>query len=162
MWDLFISTFPLTLIILYCFLFFFHPRLAEEYKEQSWAAMSELEKELQQIEAQYGEEFGDASESEEEENNEVGGGQWDCVWDYVLLTAPCVSSGSYTLTVTCPLENVPTHRGYRDASMLVLCLQCWCRLRVKHVGNKCYLHIIFGNETRPLSVACAKKVNGLK
>ena len=45
----------------------FHPRLAEEYKEQSWAAMSELEKELQQIEAQYGEEFGDASESEEEE-----------------------------------------------------------------------------------------------
>lgn len=56
-------------------MFFFHPRLAEEYKEQSWAAMSELEKELQQIEAQYGEEFGDASESEEEENNEVGGGQ---------------------------------------------------------------------------------------
>lgn len=46
---------------------FVHPRLAEEYKEQSWAAMSELEKELQQIEAQYGEEFGDASESEEEE-----------------------------------------------------------------------------------------------
>lgn len=45
----------------------FNPRLAEEYKEQSWAAMSELEKELQQIEAQYGEEFGDVSESEEEE-----------------------------------------------------------------------------------------------
>uniref|UniRef100_A0A8C9Y2X6 DnaJ homolog subfamily C member 21 n=1 Tax=Sander lucioperca TaxID=283035 RepID=A0A8C9Y2X6_SANLU len=42
-------------------------KLAEEYKEQSWAAMSELEKELQQIEAQYGKEFGDASESEEEE-----------------------------------------------------------------------------------------------
>lgn len=43
--------------------------------------MSELEKELQQIEAQYGEEFGDASESEEEEleidtqekSNEEGG-----------------------------------------------------------------------------------------
>lgn len=56
-----------------------YPRLAEEYKEQSWAAMSELEKELQQIEAQYGEEFGDASESEEEEmetrekNSEEGG-----------------------------------------------------------------------------------------
>lgn len=50
-------------------------RLAEEYKEQSWAAMSELEKELQQIEAQYGEEFGDASESEEEENSEEGGGE---------------------------------------------------------------------------------------
>ncbi|XP_044029546.1 dnaJ homolog subfamily C member 21 isoform X1 [Siniperca chuatsi] len=44
-------------------------KLADEYKEQSWAAMSELEKELQQIEAQYGEEFGDASESEEEELN---------------------------------------------------------------------------------------------
>ncbi|XP_008422717.1 dnaJ homolog subfamily C member 21 isoform X2 [Poecilia reticulata] len=42
-------------------------KMAEEYKEQSWAAMSELEKELQQIEAQYGEEFGDTSESEEEE-----------------------------------------------------------------------------------------------
>ncbi|XP_041825349.1 dnaJ homolog subfamily C member 21 isoform X2 [Melanotaenia boesemani] len=42
-------------------------KLAEEYKEQSWAAMSALEKELQQIEAQYGEEFGDASESEEED-----------------------------------------------------------------------------------------------
>lgn len=52
-----------------------HRRLAEEYKEQSWAAMSELEKELQQIEAQYGEEFGDASESEEEENSEEAGGQ---------------------------------------------------------------------------------------
>uniref|UniRef100_A0A8C6K8X3 DnaJ homolog subfamily C member 21 n=1 Tax=Nothobranchius furzeri TaxID=105023 RepID=A0A8C6K8X3_NOTFU len=45
-------------------------KLAEDYKEQSWAAMSELEKELQQIEAQYGEEFGDASESEDEEEVE--------------------------------------------------------------------------------------------
>lgn len=54
---------------------FVHPRLAEEYKEQSWAAMSELEKALQQMEAQYGEEFGDASEGEEEENSEEGGGQ---------------------------------------------------------------------------------------
>lgn len=59
----------------------FNSRLAEEYQEQSWAAMSELEKELQQIEAQYGEEFGDATESEEEEvemdaqerNSEDGG-----------------------------------------------------------------------------------------
>ncbi|KAF4098804.1 dnaJ homolog subfamily C member 21 [Onychostoma macrolepis] len=42
-------------------------KLAEDYKEQSWAAMSELEKELQQMEAQYGQEFGDASESEEDE-----------------------------------------------------------------------------------------------
>nr|XP_057910714.1 dnaJ homolog subfamily C member 21 isoform X2 [Doryrhamphus excisus] len=42
-------------------------KLAEGYKEQSWAAMSELEKELQQMEAQYGEEFGDVSESEGDE-----------------------------------------------------------------------------------------------
>ncbi|XP_054612421.1 dnaJ homolog subfamily C member 21 [Dunckerocampus dactyliophorus] len=42
-------------------------KLAEEYKEQSWAAMSELEKELKQMEAQYGEEFGDVSESEGDE-----------------------------------------------------------------------------------------------
>ncbi|KAJ8402358.1 hypothetical protein AAFF_G00368470, partial [Aldrovandia affinis] len=48
--------------------------LAENYKEQSWAAMSELEKELQQIEAQYGQEFGDASESEEEDMDAVDGG----------------------------------------------------------------------------------------
>lgn len=59
-----------------------NPRLAEEYQEQSWATKSELEKELQQIEAQYGKEFGDTSESEEEEvqidaqerNYEVGRG----------------------------------------------------------------------------------------
>ncbi|XP_071386255.1 dnaJ homolog subfamily C member 21-like isoform X2 [Centroberyx affinis] len=44
-------------------------KLAEEYKEQSWAAMSELEKELQQMEAQYGEEFGDATDSEEEDQD---------------------------------------------------------------------------------------------
>ena len=48
-------------------------RLAEEYKEQSWAAMSEHEQELQQMEAQYGEEFGDVSESEEEDSEEGGG-----------------------------------------------------------------------------------------
>ncbi|KAM4634274.1 dnaJ homolog subfamily C member 21 isoform 2-T2 [Polymixia lowei] len=44
-------------------------KLAEDYKEQSWAAMSEMEKELQQMEAQYGEEFGDASDSEEEDQD---------------------------------------------------------------------------------------------
>ncbi|KAG7477088.1 hypothetical protein MATL_G00090480 [Megalops atlanticus] len=49
-------------------------KLAENYKEQSWAAMSELEKELQQIEAQYGEEFGDVSESEEEDTEAQDGG----------------------------------------------------------------------------------------
>lgn len=46
----------------------------EDYQEQSWAAMSELEKELQQMEALYGQEFGDASESEEDEE-EVENGQ---------------------------------------------------------------------------------------
>lgn len=63
----------------------------EEYKEPSWAAMSELEKELQQMEAQYGKEFGDASESEEEEldiaigekNGEDGSGR--CSWSTVVL-----------------------------------------------------------------------------
>ena len=55
-------------------------RLAEDYKEQSWASMTELEKELRQMEARYGQEFGDTSESEEEEgdtlettNNGCGG-----------------------------------------------------------------------------------------
>lgn len=47
-------------------------RLAEDYKEQKWAAMSELEKELQQMEAQYDQQFGDVSESEEEEDVEAG------------------------------------------------------------------------------------------
>lgn len=72
-----------------------HPRLAEEYKEQSWAAMSELEKELQQIEAQYGKEFGDASESEEEElekNSEEGGGK-----GYLLMSHLCPHYMSYAV-----------------------------------------------------------------
>ncbi|XP_056587192.1 dnaJ homolog subfamily C member 21 [Triplophysa dalaica] len=47
-------------------------KLAEDYKEQKWAAMSELEKELQQMEAQYDQQFGDVSESEEEEDVEAG------------------------------------------------------------------------------------------
>ncbi|KAJ7335062.1 hypothetical protein JRQ81_013003 [Phrynocephalus forsythii] len=42
-------------------------KLAEEYKEQTWMAMSNLERELQQMEAQYEKEFGDGSEEEEEE-----------------------------------------------------------------------------------------------
>ncbi|KAL2099628.1 hypothetical protein ACEWY4_004022 [Coilia grayii] len=45
-------------------------KLAENYKEQSWVAMSDLEKELRQMEAQYGQEFGDTSESEEVEEEE--------------------------------------------------------------------------------------------
>lgn len=80
-----------------------HPRLAEEYKEQSWAAMSELEKELQQIEAQYGKEFGDASESEEEElekNSEEGGGK-----GYLLSCHTCVPNICHTPSVTSPHSN---------------------------------------------------------
>ncbi|KAK6494374.1 dnaJ-like protein subfamily C member 21 [Huso huso] len=46
-------------------------KLAENYKEQSWAAMSDLEKELQQMEARYEKEFGDRSE-DEDEGLEVG------------------------------------------------------------------------------------------
>nr|XP_056704473.1 dnaJ homolog subfamily C member 21 [Euleptes europaea] len=41
-------------------------KLAEQYKEQSWITMSDLERELQQMEAQYEKEFGDGSDSEEE------------------------------------------------------------------------------------------------
>uniref|UniRef100_A0A8C4RLE6 DnaJ homolog subfamily C member 21 n=1 Tax=Erpetoichthys calabaricus TaxID=27687 RepID=A0A8C4RLE6_ERPCA len=42
-------------------------RLAENYKEQSWIAMSDLEKELQQMEAQYEQEFEDGSDEEIDE-----------------------------------------------------------------------------------------------
>ncbi|XP_009989535.1 PREDICTED: dnaJ homolog subfamily C member 21-like, partial [Tauraco erythrolophus] len=40
--------------------------LAEQYKEQSWIAMSDLERELQEMEAQYEKEFGDGSGDEDE------------------------------------------------------------------------------------------------
>ncbi|XP_053557173.1 dnaJ homolog subfamily C member 21 [Bombina bombina] len=50
-------------------------KLAEQYKEQSWMAMGELEKELQQMEAQYEREFGDKSDNEvvvtEEQNGKT-------------------------------------------------------------------------------------------
>ncbi|CAJ0934854.1 unnamed protein product [Ranitomeya imitator] len=45
-------------------------KLAGQYKEQSWVATSELEKALQQMEAQYDKEFGDGSEDDEEEMEE--------------------------------------------------------------------------------------------
>ncbi|KAF7243902.1 hypothetical protein EYD10_09799 [Varanus komodoensis] len=49
-------------------------KLAEQYKEQSWITMSDLERELQQMEAQYQKEFGDGSddgdEVEEQEEKE--------------------------------------------------------------------------------------------
>ncbi|XP_042660347.1 dnaJ homolog subfamily C member 21 isoform X2 [Tyto alba] len=41
-------------------------KLAEQYKEQSWMAMSNLERELQEMEAQYEKEFGDGSGDEGE------------------------------------------------------------------------------------------------
>ncbi|NXF05040.1 DJC21 protein, partial [Smithornis capensis] len=41
-------------------------KLAEQYKEQSWITMSDLERELQEMEAQYEKEFGDGSGGEEE------------------------------------------------------------------------------------------------
>ncbi|NWI85554.1 DJC21 protein, partial [Pitta sordida] len=41
-------------------------KLAEEYKEQSWITLSDLERELQDMEAQYEKEFGDGSDGEEE------------------------------------------------------------------------------------------------
>ncbi|NXL32083.1 DJC21 protein, partial [Glaucidium brasilianum] len=41
-------------------------KLAEQYKEQSWITMSDLERELQEMEAQYEKEFGDGSEDEDE------------------------------------------------------------------------------------------------
>ncbi|KAM4708226.1 dnaJ homolog subfamily C member 21 [Discoglossus pictus] len=44
-------------------------KLADQYKEQSWMAMSELEKELQQMEAQYDKEFGDNDEEDIQEQN---------------------------------------------------------------------------------------------
>ncbi|XP_033019756.1 dnaJ homolog subfamily C member 21 [Lacerta agilis] len=46
-------------------------KLVEQYKEQSWIVMSDLERELQQMEAQYEKEFGDGSdEGEKEEEQE--------------------------------------------------------------------------------------------
>ncbi|XP_018418959.1 PREDICTED: dnaJ homolog subfamily C member 21 [Nanorana parkeri] len=50
-------------------------KLADQYKEQSWMAMSELEKELQQMEAQYDKEFGDGTEDYEEEADEQQNGK---------------------------------------------------------------------------------------
>ncbi|XP_068780800.1 dnaJ homolog subfamily C member 21-like isoform X1 [Struthio camelus] len=41
-------------------------KLAEQYKEQSWITMSDLERELQEMEAQYEKEFGDGSDDEDE------------------------------------------------------------------------------------------------
>ncbi|XP_071437716.1 dnaJ homolog subfamily C member 21 isoform X2 [Pithys albifrons albifrons] len=51
-------------------------KLAEQYKEQSWITMSDLERELQEMEAQYEKEFGDGSDGEEElEEQETKGAE---------------------------------------------------------------------------------------
>ncbi|XP_066458549.1 dnaJ homolog subfamily C member 21 isoform X3 [Eleutherodactylus coqui] len=50
-------------------------KLVEQYKEQSWMSMSGLEKELQQMEAQYDKEFGDGLEEDEEETEEQQNGR---------------------------------------------------------------------------------------
>ncbi|NXL92591.1 DJC21 protein, partial [Alectura lathami] len=41
-------------------------KLAEQYKEQSWITMSDLERELQEMEAQYEKQFGDGSDPEDQ------------------------------------------------------------------------------------------------
>ncbi|NXH11714.1 DJC21 protein, partial [Bucco capensis] len=41
-------------------------KLAEQYKEQSWITMSDLERELQEMEAQYLKEFGDGTDDEDD------------------------------------------------------------------------------------------------
>ncbi|KFU86004.1 DnaJ subfamily C member 21, partial [Chaetura pelagica] len=46
-------------------------KLAEQYKEQSWITMSDLERELQEMEAQYEKEFGDGSDEEELDEQET-------------------------------------------------------------------------------------------
>uniref|UniRef100_K9J1N2 DnaJ homolog subfamily C member 21 n=1 Tax=Desmodus rotundus TaxID=9430 RepID=K9J1N2_DESRO len=50
-------------------------KLAEQYKEQSWMTVADLEKELQAMEAQYEKEFGDGSEEDEVEECELKDGQ---------------------------------------------------------------------------------------
>lgn len=50
-------------------------KLAEQYKEQSWMPAADLEKELREMEARYGEEFGDGSDEGETEERELKDGQ---------------------------------------------------------------------------------------
>ncbi|XP_062867329.1 dnaJ homolog subfamily C member 21 [Trichomycterus rosablanca] len=65
-------------------------KLAEEYKEQSWSAMSELEQELQQMELQYGRQFGDAEEElgeDETDADAVDGDEMEDVYDDMYCPA---------------------------------------------------------------------------
>ncbi|XP_055968058.1 dnaJ homolog subfamily C member 21 [Sorex fumeus] len=50
-------------------------KLAEQYKEQSWMTVADLEKELREMEARYEKEFGDGSEEENVEEQELKDGQ---------------------------------------------------------------------------------------
>ncbi|XP_049563966.1 dnaJ homolog subfamily C member 21 isoform X2 [Orcinus orca] len=50
-------------------------KLAEQYKEQSWMTVADLEKELREMEAQYEKEFGDGSGEDEAEERELQDGQ---------------------------------------------------------------------------------------
>ncbi|XP_006875445.1 PREDICTED: dnaJ homolog subfamily C member 21 [Chrysochloris asiatica] len=50
-------------------------KLAEQYREQSWMTVADLEKELREMEARYGKEFGDGSEEDELEEHEPTDGQ---------------------------------------------------------------------------------------
>ena len=50
-------------------------RLAEQYREQSWMAVADLEKELREMEAQYEKQFGDGSGEDEAEDQELRDGQ---------------------------------------------------------------------------------------
>uniref|UniRef100_A0A8C6FWB6 Uncharacterized protein n=1 Tax=Moschus moschiferus TaxID=68415 RepID=A0A8C6FWB6_MOSMO len=52
-------------------------KLAEQYREQSWVAVADLEKELREMEAQYEKQFGDGSGEQEAEEPELRDGQDD-------------------------------------------------------------------------------------
>ncbi|CAH2296510.1 dnaJ homolog subfamily C member 21 [Pelobates cultripes] len=69
-------------------------KLAEQYKEQSWMAMSDLEKELQQMEAQYDKQFGDQLDDadgvdteEQEEGKTSDGDEEDDYFDDLYCPA---------------------------------------------------------------------------
>lgn len=66
-------------------------KLAEEYKEQNWSAMAGLEQELQQMELQYGQEFGDTEEDLEEDRAETdavdGSDEMDELYDDLYCPA---------------------------------------------------------------------------
>ena len=50
-------------------------KLAEQYREQSWMSVADLEKELREMEAQYEKQFGDGSSEDEAEELELRDGQ---------------------------------------------------------------------------------------